>query len=404
MNLENVDTQLSELLEKVRPELTPALTDRATAAIRAARPLPIRSRRRPIAVAAGLAVALFALGFVPIPLGRTKGALDRAMAAMRNAPTFYMEYREHSQGQEVLLRQWESAQGYSRWEQWEAGTLVSLYFEGPQIQGWYDAHLHKAHISDRPPRSRSPERFLSMSSEGILMFISAFEKFPRQVSEWRERRLWGRSVDIVQVTVGATRFRLEVDPGTGRMLSWVTYERQGAAWKPVGWTEDVEWDVAVPEGLWTDFTPPKGTEVEMRLWWGPRAGQSLRVAETSDWLVTLNSIDVNRDGDLFVTLSRKERKDEPSYPSKQGYIEADAVDNLGVMYALQGGMYGGSNPTVRRLNRRPAASSALPRVVTLTVYPCVVGDDRGESVTFPQVPLPPRQDREELFKGEIVQY
>ncbi len=231
MNVENVDIHISELLEKVRPDLTPSLTDRATAAIRAARPAPTRSRCRLIAV--GLAVALFALGFVPFPAGNAKGALDRAAAAIERTPNLYVQWRMVRDGKETVIRDWHSAEGLGREEEWEDGKLASINCMTVDSRLMLVFADHSGSITDLPPPNPGLETMRLWAREYLPELARwGMKSAEVRTREWKERTLWGGTREFAEITASAERNVYELDPTTGRIIAWTIYRRKDDRWEP----------------------------------------------------------------------------------------------------------------------------------------------------------------------------
>ena len=407
MNAEHVDMELAKLLDQVRPELTPALTDRATAAIRSARPVPIRSRCRLIAVTVGAVVALFALGFVPFPAGSAKGALDKAAAALEGCSGLYVRRHCTRESKDMVL--WIAPGGLYRCETWEGGKLVNVQLMGTDSLVYYGPSSHTAEVCDLPPVGGLD---LWYGTQNVFRGQAALlqEHMNATVNEWRERSLWGGEVDVIEVTIptgnqdeGKRKDRYETDAATGRLISQQGWESKGDSWGPTYWTEDVVWDADIPSDTWT-FVPPKGTEVTYRLWWTGRVESTIASGETEDWQVRVHAIEAFKNGDLRVTLSRE--GDPEAQKLEWGYgasIEAEAVDNLGIEYhGLDGGGARDYYDVDLRRSKSPIPAG-IARTITLIVRPFPHEPYADQIVTFQNLSLPCLQDKVEPVE-EVVQY
>ena len=147
-----VQEELAGLLEAARPELTEKLEARAVRAVAEATAVrrPLLSRPRWIAVAVGAALALFILGFLPIPMGQTHGALDQAVAALENASGLHLRCHYYDHGRERVVDFWQGG-WLMRNDQREGGRLVSQTIYGPDSKVVYDATKKRAEVSDVPP-------------------------------------------------------------------------------------------------------------------------------------------------------------------------------------------------------------------------------------------------------------
>jgi outer membrane lipoprotein-sorting protein len=415
MNLENVDTQLSELLEKVRPQLTAALTDRAAAAIRSARPVPIRSRRRLIAMTVGAAVVLFALGFVPIPLGRTKGALDRAMAAFEGSSGVYIRSHSLREGRDKIHDAWYAAGGLSRDEYWENGELTGLGISGADFDVVYDPSQGTAHVDDRPPGSRPEWSILSFGTEYAQSLVRSYlEQSPGTFEEWRERSLWRGEIDVIEATLRfgdhdeeTMRIRWETDAATGRLIGHREWVLKQGRWELVTYTEEMAWDVDIPSDTFA-FVPPKGTRVTCHHWWKSRFDKTLAAGQTSDWRVTVHALDAKDNGDILLTLSRHPVAQDEEQWIWIGKIPVriEAVDNLGVAYQDNDGHYvamPGSWVTTL-IRDRSAIRPGRARNLTLAIHLKASDAEPEQILTLAALPLPPLREEEDLFRPEVIQY
>jgi hypothetical protein len=145
--------------------------------------------------------------------------------------------------------------------------------------------------------------------------------------------------------------------------------------------------------------------------------------------VTLHALDVNRNGDVMVTFSRgqkphaRERRNAWSLPMLAAAVRA--TDDLGTTYSPSTRGYDPDTPKVVRGYAEPVvweipdvhlrlrvipskthAMGAPPTTVSVTISN---GAPRGqvlEAVTFRNLPLPPRQNTDDLFAAEteVIQY
>ncbi|MBE9565525.1 MAG: hypothetical protein IMF16_02110, partial [Proteobacteria bacterium] len=199
----------------------------------------------------------------------------------------------------------------------------------------------------------------------------------------------------------------EIDPTTNRVLSMSHHKYEGL-WEPT-YRADYEWDVEIPDSI-REFRPPEGTILQRLTWWESRADELLDRSTTEDWDVTLHAVDVNPQRDVTLSLSRINTPDsavQAVYNTAEP-IRVDAVGSSGERYE-QLSRYGCYNAYdvgywTTTLERQEPGDD--PRAVTLTIEPFPKGVSEGQSVIFRYVPLPPRQDVEDVYLTaiEVTEY
>ena len=122
--------------------------------------------------------------------------------------------------------------------------------------------------------------------------------------------------------------------------------------------------------------------------------------------MTLHAVDVNRHGDIVLSLQRAVNPKSALSASERA-VRVEATDDVGGEYE-QLGHYNCWNTGrvgywITTLKRQQAKGS--PQAVTLIIYPCPSGVSAGEVVRF-DVPLPPRQKVDDVLKAatEVTQY
>lgn len=144
-------------------------------------------------------------------------------------------------------------------------------------------------------------------------------------------------------------------------------------------------------------------------WWDERAGHGIAMGATTNWDVTVHAIDVNRHGDLYVTVSRWLRPDGESQPEAGVFVPiwVEALDDTGVSYVQDENYVGGCGGCYQPecgyyipiLRREPADTPpGTASTITVTVYPSLSGPDAAQDVTFRDLPLPPPQTGEYLCR------
>jgi hypothetical protein len=434
MKTDRVDESMAQLLETAAPELSAGWEGRAMARLTATRPARGISRRLVLA-AVGVA-ALVGLGFVPIPMGSAAGALERALAQAEQATTVHMTGHAWNPDGDYDFEMWASDDGFYRTDKLAGGQPVSVTLisgarrldygvaddDGKQYASeLFDPTTHHLGGPKMPDRSYVEGFFQSFKRMHEQLGVPAPDM---KISERRERSLLGITRDVIDAewTVQGdgsisgvnyrdgdmVRMRYEIDPHTGRLLRVKQYKFEGT-WEPRYEAEYV-WDVEIPVNV-RDFQPPQGTKLTRMLWWEKRVDQVVAQADTDDWGVSLHSLDVNREGDIVLSLSRQ-WKDESTlsrYMDSAPVIWVQAADNAGGRYTQLNRFSCYNTGTVgywtTTLQRSSAAGN--PSTVTLTVYPYVrKGRSPGQSVSFRNIPLPPRQNTDDLFAAEteVIQY
>ncbi len=405
---DNLERSIAQVLRTAQPTplQQPGCLEQISRGVAQKRSKRVFPRRRWVLATMGAAVVLFALGFVPFPAGSAKGALTRAMAAIQGATGIYIRYHSVRGGIDRIHETWTTTDGMRREELRDDGRLQEIIVYGKDSRTIYNPAGHTAQIDDFPPGDGP-----AFSDPTLGELQKQAEAYLQQgkgdVNEWRERSLWGGESDFVEVTLepaeqGKIKIIWEIDAATGRLISERMWEFADDQWQLVGYTEEVTWDLQMPSDTFT-FVPPQGTKVTSYRWWRDRFGATVATGQTPDWQVLMHAVDVGKDGDLVLTLSRR--------PSQGGQteqwdakipVEIDAIDNLGVGYHLGEGY---DFPNYLAVTVHRDASDTPPgtaQTVTVTIRLRPSGPGVEQMVTFPALPLPPM--REDLGQPEVVQY
>jgi len=399
--------KIAGLLEAVGLEPSRDLRPRAIAAIIGARAAQTRRHYRPVAIALGAAaVALCALGFVPIPLGHAKGALDRAIAAYDGCSGLYIRTHDLHEGRDRVRETWYAAGGLERNDYWEEGKLTGAYVAGTDFYAIYDASRQEAQVDELPPDTRQSSDFTR--EEFLALAQQYLESTRGNVEEWRTRSLWGGEVDIIDITLetpsqGKVKERYETDAATGQLLSLRHWEWDGGAWRLTSYTDEVAWDVDFPSGTFS-FLPPKGTKVTYYRWWGDRFDRTVAAGQTADWRIRIHAIDVKENGDMLLTLSRYPSPGEQQPDWHTVAVKIDAVDNLGTGYhdIMGDGRFQNSSWVAILEKSTSTARRGIAQTATVTFRFSAAEGEATEIVTLSDLPLPP--PRADLFEPEVVQY
>ncbi len=315
MNSDSIEGKILQSLEGLRGDLDPGRRAEAMAAMAAARPVPPRPWARHAALAMAAGVVLVGLGFVPIPMGRTKGLLDRAMAAASNATTVHITSRRWIGSERTMqeMQEWLS-DDFHRVEARENGEWVPHRFvkDGWQTTFFVENGSVKSALTMYDPcflhPAPLPDRAQFMRQFDLMRWVANWHKYPApelSVEEHLERSLWGGEVAVVEATariVNAEQvpllvgyaagdqalFRAEIDPGTNALLSQREYRIRNGQ-KELVRELSYEWNVEIPDEL-RQFQMPAGTKLERNSWWETRAGETLAQDSTPVWKVTLHSI------------------------------------------------------------------------------------------------------------------
>jgi hypothetical protein len=248
---------------------------------------------------------------------------------------------------------------------------------------------------------------------------------------------------------------MESDPQTGLILALEQYKRIDGRWQPVYRVDSIEHGVEFGDDVRRPDLPAHHIEL-VDNWWPDRLGQTLAVRGSEDWQVTLRSLEANREGELFLTLSRRAKtavtqnsRDQDNRPvpaSRTLFIEAR--DDLGTRYAFAPAPIGNGPTLPRRLlgtrkrviplvggteshvrlmlapesarvpRRMPRAvtiritnepAKSIPELTGVTSLPTADFDafeawfeaTYYQTVTFSGVPLPPAQPGDDLI-GEAI--
>ena len=431
---EGIDAEIKKAVCEAAREPRAQVRARALEGMAAVGPARGLSRRWVIA-AVGAAV-LFGLGFVPIPMGKAPGALARAMAMASQATTVHMTGHGWTARGEFDVERWVTDDGFSRQEKWVNDELVELnithgdrvllYFVDPETgaasatEAFLPTNRYK--LGELPAAEGKSYLARMFHSFEVLAGDLGIAPPDIEMTERRERSLWGGLLDVVEAefTVKGTmsisgvsymdgdmvRIKAEVDPETNRLLSMAQYRFEGV-WGPT-YRAEYEWDVDLPEG--GEFRPPKGTKLTRCTWWEKRADQVLAVGTTKDWEVVLHCIDVNRRGDLVLSLHRAPRSESTMSRWQNGSVawKVEAVDDAGVGYHVvaRGPQSSYFLVGYGRASLQREWEEGIPRSVTLTIYPYPQGKTTDQSVTFRNIPLPPRQNVDDLCAAEmeVIQY
>jgi hypothetical protein len=474
--LEPAEKELGELLETARP--APPLSEgwEERAAGRMAKAGPRRAclwgRRLVLAAAAGAAVVL-GVCFIPRSdhAARDFGA---AVAALQEASTLHMAGWARRDGIVYHFDQWQSRDGFYRCDLSAGGEVKEVWMKDGAVQlrpngaaaspfdqrgspgdTRFPESIHIAHLAghavfgeptnvfpdDLAPRITSGESL----EQSLREWGSGAEKyFDATVTEKAEQTSEGERKVLVVNVHGSTyftvnddrtitpgpgqetyRMRMAIDPTTERP-TWIGEDSlEAGEWLPVYRVEQIRWNVAIP-GSVLDFPSPPGHRRVQNHWW-ERLNELLATASSQDWEVTLNAVDVNEEGDLFVTFSRTPKSGAPEweFANSRLAVGVAAADNTGAAYTngpqpsgefegwahwegFQGVVVGtvGKASARVRLYRPEGATGRAHTVTIMLTLDSPPRERSKQQVIFRSVPLPPRQPGDDLWAEamEVTDY
>jgi hypothetical protein len=441
MKNEFADEKLAGILDRLTGDLPAHVEERAMREMAAAggrspstavginKLLP--NRRRVIALAVGAAVVLFGLGFVPFPARGAKGIWQRALAATTQAAfkaeAMHQLTRQWDARGEVDNEYWSASDGFSRFEQRWNGELESMYMDvGTGLYSYQKSLDAKYKYSDSPP-IKGASRDVGYTREQIKSFLGSLAKLNNfTVQESQQRTLFTSGPYVVELSGTVEKsfssgdgpeyfpgdrlvVRAEIDPETDLVRSIETQVFPGGERDPFQRIAFFEWNMGIPESV-REFNPPKGTKLVKYVWWSKRADKKIEKQDTSDWEVTLSAIDVNKRGDLYLTLKRQllPNSDPAVWKRNPVSMDVEATDNAGGVYQQ---LHNGSCATTPieaywEVILARNSSTGNPDNVTLKIHPYPRGAGEDQFVVFANIPLPPRQQGIDLHMEdtEIVQY
>jgi len=428
---ERMDEEIRQIVSEASGEPRADVKGRALEAMREVQPAARRPWRWAFVVAG--AMALFGLGFVPIPMGAAPGALDRALAAAEEATTVHVVEMRWTDEGETVIEEWYSNEGFWRRDILNDGhprnTEISV---GPWKLSVTPDGM-RASETFTPTKLHPPDPFDRSHLErqlALIRYLSSWRGEPApdiSITERTEASVWGRPVDIFEAQWTVTSspdgwsglgthypkgtqvlMEAEIDPRTGQLLSVREYWLNGRHWEQT-YEGVYEWNVEISEEL-QQVELTRGATLTRYKWWESRAEQVLAQADTRDWTVTLHAIDIQHGGDVVLSLSRVETPDSemPLVYNHAPPLVVEAVGSAGDQYEQQNyySCYNARHSGYWTTTLKPLKPHAYPRAMTLTIWPYPGSPSEDQFVTFKDIPLPPRHDTDDLFAAEteVIQY
>jgi hypothetical protein len=400
------EMEIGGLIEtaKPAPEVRVESRERVMSALGEAQPVRA-TRKRWVMAAVGTAVVLFALGFVPVPMGKAPGALSRALAAVESVDGVYVKRHYIWNGKHTISEEWQASGGLRRSCTWDSGELTQMQIDGADFMLFYQPS--SAVIFDAPPVGHN-KPLLGVDAKSILAIATLMKDrlhSPVSINEWREMSLWGGMVNNIEVDYAGRKTRYETDPETGRLISEREWLLTGDEWALISYTEKVDWDMDIPSDTFQINSIPNGTTVIYWHWWKGRCEQALVNGSTEDWQIAINHLDVKRNGDIVVVLARDfKHYNEGLTFNHATRVEVNAIDNQGVTYHQARGVGSVRDRwTTTLIRNRSNVPVGQAKSVTLVVRPNTDPEWKNQVLTFKALPLPAPSSDVEATK-EVIQY
>ena len=417
------DPELEQSLGEI-PRLTPSTRLLAVGEMKTAHRVYLQQARlrvkRLVFGSALAALLIVSLGFINFPLGPAQGAWAQALSAAREIAALHLQVRD--QNGQLEHDEWIGEDGFKREAEYQGGRLTNLHLRNTNSVYYYP-NLKLAKENSFVPGSLLAQDVDSFTESTFKVLAEVLAASPQlQLQERRVGRLWGGVYDEVQLAgivnrdfyLGNTNylpgdkvsFILKTDPASGRLLSMEQYKLDSAGTVLEAKFASVEWEVEAPAGL-RSFTYPRGTKVVRDTLWGERTNQSLATATSRYWQVTLHSLEANRSGDLYLTISRQKL---PGITLIETPVVLNfavwAQDSLGASYRqAPERKVSGDYEVVKLVRQTPGpAPQRLTVTVSVTVDPNPAAEP--ELLTFRNLPLPARGDYTDLSEvtTQTLQY
>jgi hypothetical protein len=427
---DRIDEEIKKAVREAAGEPRGAVGQRALARMAAVRPSRGLSRRW---VLIALTVVMAAVGgawLLAVPGLTATGIIEEMMRAAAASDSAHMTESVWMEGETVTREQWVSSRGLAR-EMRVGEQVVQVELFGVDRTLLYvAADTGRAFVEESGGRLCTPERKAALLSEGLLgsaMLFALSDGSSRLLSEQLANEGDGRSTRIVEIqwrpprgttgvfalnnkgliyNHGETILIHVVADAETRRPTRVEHFRLVNGTREPTYQADIEWDIAVPQDVW-QFTPPEDTRVERSIDWAIMAKQELVRGQTRDWTVVLHAIEVAANGDVHLAISRAETGANV-IASSAPPIRVSALGSDGERYHQtdRGPFFGAPGLARAVVTLEPENRGATPRSITLTVTPYPADPSEDQSVTFRNLPLPPRQDVDDLLatETEVIQY
>ena len=463
MSNEHTDPKVIEVLDRLAAPLPPRTEPRTLQAMDAVRPTPTY-RRRLVIAAVGISIAvLIALGFISLSSNPMPNAWARAAAKFARAKTAHYSGYIWKHGRQYEFETWIDGDNFSRYEERLNGELMVLRLREGNYEHWYhsptELQLENARpeTTDRPvsalvlDRPLMRERFYpSLAGEISDAFAADQDRIRYTLSvylydlpglhysEHFEQSNSGAKIDIIDAERqvkggewwasedGLMRAHIEINSETADLLLVQFLSQQDGQWKLQYQAQAVELNAPIPPEA-HNFEPPSGTKIVRDCWWETRLPKVIARATSKNSVFTVHAVDVNQQGDIFITLSQRFLKPTSVATLYEiPYVDPNVslVNSSGKLYDSTGRGYGESYGVIRRgvLGTRfmtlrfrpksraaddPTLASSAPNKITLRVvtlkrqktdqYP-----ETDETLVLRDIPLPPRQQGDDLIAPKVI--
>jgi|GEM_PF-6317128 len=432
MKTEPEEVWIKQLTENISPALSEQARERALQGMAQVGARPKSRRKRLLVIATAALVALAALGFVPVPLGSAPGAWAQAIAAAEKAQTVHI-LGTSRRGDFDKREIWLGRKGFRYFAEWSQGKLRYFSLRDPEnnLSYNYYAKARQAYENYLPKPKSGIDMSLGLGSpEGIARSLKFAEQAlsERSLSEYRKRNLWGGETKIIEIVgeiknrgtvINGPHYRagdkvkviIVTDAKTGHARSEREYVYKKQQWQ-LEYQAKYEWNVNLPgpETYRKLMVPPPGTLLTRSNWWENRANQAISITKNQDWEITLHALDINKRGEIFLSISRARRPDG-RVPQKynSGWIKVEARDNTGGNYTQASRCSVVMDHWIFSLLPNNPGKMPVPHSITMTIFPYShdpTGKLKDEFVVLKDIPLSPRQNGDNLVVEAIkkIQY
>lgn len=434
MLTEEQERHLQRTLKAAQSAPGPGLETRAMAAMGEAKPSR-RSSRRLLVVSAVAALVLLGFGLTRLPVGSASGLFNGFLAAASQAKTMHMKAAIDDDGI-VTIEKWEAPEEhFLRYEHWVADELTVLDLDNGEltVDYWIDPKTGRGTAVEhldllgqgaalRGGREPAPTLgplsvFAEPLDNGKLELIyqgrernDLGEAVDVVEAEWRPEGTYmmyysgrpGRGTGLLYEDGERVRIRVEVDPASN-LPRTMTHSVEDNGARRTTLDAEFEWNVGIPEAART-FTPPPGSVLKRAHWWERRFPEVVAQGETRDWTVTLHAIDSDRRGWIHLSLSYVYLETAVGPYKSQPPARVEALDSNGERYKQDmnlGNSCGGPGCFYAVIRLIPLGETPQPDSITLTLSNYADSPSEVQSVTFENLPLPPRRPVDDLRAAEI---
>jgi hypothetical protein len=467
------DNCIVELLDSAEPVAPASAAFEAkaretlqSAGIQQARP----HRMRWIIAAAVIVLAVIAAMLAPSRHSKLGVDLARAFAEIGTANTLHITGYARIDNQDFDFETWMARDGFYRCEFRQAGELKELWYTDGDLEtikptyakpDW-EPFNHIEWPKKIYPRILvdsllAPTWFAGGSSPDVLPHASAVGCIPNQNQNDLLDSLRGRSskewpvkltiTDLgihdnmheIQAVVEEPAYIESHDDGTwspgkiikyritaminttsGKLVAAKEEWQEGGKWQLAYWAKNIEWNAKIASNLRTAPLPASHTYTRDH-WWETRLGKCAAKAETEGYDVTINTVERNRNGDVYLTISRvpksgSEVAKHSSFGSMSFQIKVN--DDMGTNYSLIPdnitelahpgndafealSYFVPAKAQIRmRLQTEQASNAQYLNITLHMAAPCKDGNS-WQDAEFRNLPMPSRHAGDDLWKEAL---